>query len=227
MRLDESVALVIGVDGAVGAAIVRCLLAREVAKVYVASFDPSSQPWLPGAVEIVVNPTKSGYAQPLARQLADVTLLVYCTVTTESAASLCMASEPHQARDLMEAFAPVLAANGGGAVVNVVSVLCADGYFRGDTPPETSGGTLDWMLADSLRDRFAAQQTQLLHYRAQLGLGSREQLLDDQRALAEHVAAGVLAQLEAGRPRLHDHSGMRHAQPNPLRSFQRGLETND
>ncbi len=235
MKLEESVALVVGAEGTVGEAIVRGLLARGAVNVYVVSSDPNSQPWLPGAVEIVVNPAESGYAKQLARQLADVTLLVYCTVATESVASLHTASEPQplgqrkaadQALDLMEAFAPVLAANGGGAAVSVVSVLCADRHFWVDAPPEPSAATVDWMLADSLRDRFAAQQTQLLYYRAQLALGSGEQLLDDQRALAEHVAACVLARLEA-RAWLHDPNGMRHAQPNYPRSFQSGLETNE
>lgn len=206
MALEESVALVIGADDAVGAAIARGLLARKVAKLYVMSADPGGQPWLPGAVEIVGTLTRRGDAQQLARQLTDVTLLICCTVATGPssagpAASVPLPSVPAFEADfalpLMEAFASVLAAQGGGTVVNVVSMPCADHPLWVDHPPDGLEATADGRRADSLRARLAAQGTQLLTWQAQLGLGSREQQLMDHGALARHLAAKVLARLDA------------------------------
>jgi hypothetical protein len=163
-----------------------------------------------------------------------VTLLVNCLVAVRhSASSLAGADLQSLGRQspavgrtlkLIDAFAPVLAANGGGAVVNLLSVLWADQPLD-DTTPKVSRRTVEWTLADGLRDRLAAQQTQLLYFRAQLVVGSGDQVLDDQRALAGHVAMRVLDQLEAGdRPEgVHGQQVVRSHAP----FFQRGPETNE
>jgi hypothetical protein len=135
-----------------------------------------------------------------------VTLLVDCMVAVQHGASSLAGADIQSLRrqspavrrtlKLINAFAPVLAANGGGAVANVQSVLCTDPPLSGTTP-KGSRRTVDWLLADGLRARLAAQQTQLLYFRAQLAVGSGDELLDDQRALAGHFAMRVLDQLEA------------------------------
>lgn len=185
MKLEESVALVVGVENAVGAAIVRHLAAR-------------------GATRVYSTPTDGACA--LAQDLDDVTLLVNCLVAVQHGASaiagadvqpLGRSSSPAgRTLELVDAFAPVLAANGGGAVINVLSVLCADPPLQ-DRTPVVSRCDVDWTLSDGLRGRLVSQQTKLLYLRAELAVGSGDQLLGDQRVLAGHLATRVLDQLEA------------------------------
>jgi NAD(P)-dependent dehydrogenase (short-subunit alcohol dehydrogenase family) len=58
MKLAGCVALVVGADSGVGAAIVRGLLARDAVKVYAASNDPGSGRPQPGAVSLSVDLTR-------------------------------------------------------------------------------------------------------------------------------------------------------------------------
>lgn len=206
MKIEGSVAMVVGADSAVGAAIVRGLHARNAAKVYTASHDPGDE-----------------RLQADTIPLADVTLLVNCMV---AAHPLGVPSPPvGRTLKLIDAFAPVLAANGGGAVVNVLSVPCV-GRPWDDTSPEVARQAVDGTLADGLRGRLAAQQTLLLYFEAQLALGSGDQVLDDQCALAGHVAMRVLDQIEA-RDRPDGNNGSSWFGKTHAQSLQRRQETDE
>lgn len=207
MRIAGAVALVIGADSAVGAAVVRGLLARGVGKVYADAHLDSCEIALSGAVPLFVAVGKQARAATLARDLTDVNLLVNCLVTRYDTASS-RDGTPPQARDphtpsvgrvlkLIDAFAPVLSANGGGAVVNVLCMLHAD-HLSEYAPATPSRPLAEWMLAAGMGDRLAAQQTQLLFLGAQLVVGAGFQARRDQSALAGHVAMRLLNQLEAG-----------------------------
>lgn len=198
MKFEESVALVVGADTAVGAAIVRGLLAREAVKVYAISKASGSSRLDPSA---------------LARELADVTLLIHCMVAVEPGASA-LAGADLQTLALIEAFAPGLAANGGGAVVNVLPVLRA-GHAGDDLSPEVSGYAVDWMLAEALHRQLAAQKTLFQHFRVQLVVGCSDQSLDDQRALAGHIAMRVLNQIDPDDRFDRGNSAGRFGQPIP------------
>ncbi|UJW81168.1 hypothetical protein [Hydrogenophaga sp. SL48] len=207
MKLEGAVALVFGADSALGAAVVRGLFARGVAKVYADAPLESCEISLSRSVPLFVDIGKQARAATLARDLTDVTLLVNCLVAEHSIAS------PHEGSDqpalhpqgptvgrtlkLIDAVAPVLAANGGGAIVNVMSVLHAD-QLSATKAPTNARPLAEWMLADGLQGRLAAQRTQLLFFGAQLVVGAGEQMLDDQRALAAHIATRMLHQLDAG-----------------------------
>jgi NAD(P)-dependent dehydrogenase (short-subunit alcohol dehydrogenase family) len=235
MKLEGSVALVVGAESAVGAAIVRGLLARGAARVYVASNDSGSDRTQAGVVQLAEDPAQATDVGELARDLADVTLLVNCMLAVSHGVPLPAGSgmQPRERRslsigrtlDLIDAFAPVLAANGGGAVVNVLSVLCPDQPLADDVA-RVSPLALDSMLADDLQGRLAAQGTQLLYLRAQLAVGHGDQALDDQRALAGYFAMRVLRRLEPGD---HHRWPQRHeaARRNlPVLMTQAGLERN-
>lgn len=207
MKLEGAVALVIGADSALGAAVVRGLLARRVAKVYADEQLESCEISLSRTVPLYVDIGKQARATTLARKLTDVTLLVNCLVAEYSIASPREGSDQQALRPrrptvgstlkLIDAFAPVLSANGGGAIVNVMSVLHPD-QLSATTALTNARPLAEWMLADGLRGRLAAQRTQLLFFGAQLVVGVGEQMLDDQRALAGHIATRMLHQLDAG-----------------------------
>lgn len=205
MKIAGAVALVSGTDSAVGAAVVRGLLARGASKVYADAPLDRCEISLSGAVPLFVDIGKQARAVTLARELTDVTLLVNCLLAKHDSASTPDGTD-QQDRDqhtptvgrtlkLIDAFAPVLSANGGGAVVNLVCTLHVDN-LADDTSLIPSRPLSTWMLAEGLRDRLAAQQTQLFFLGAQLAVSRGVQALDDQRALAGHVALRLLHQLE-------------------------------
>jgi hypothetical protein len=85
----------------------------------------------------------------------------------------------------------VLAANGGGAVVNVLSVLSSQAPSdQGDSHGATQ--TMDRVLSDGLRPRLAAQNTELLFFRTALVEAGSDDLLQGHWTRADHVARRVL-----------------------------------
>lgn len=201
MRLKGAVALVVGAGSAVGTAVVRGLLARDVAKVYADAQCKHFDTWPTGATPLWVDLERRGNIGALARELSDVNLLINCLLLGPNGAPSDEGADaqgshrrsPTVSRTLklIDAFASVLSANGGGAVVNV---LCA--LHSGDTVPTPSRPLAEWMLSNNLQDRLAAQQTQLLFFGAQLVVVPGFQELGDKSALAGHVAMRLLDQLD-------------------------------
>lgn len=216
MKLEGSVALVVGADSAVGAAIVRGLFERGAVKVYPAPME--------GALE-------------LTQDIDDLTLLVNCLVAVQQTPSALSGADVQpvgqglapagSTLQLIDWFAPVLAARGGGAVVNLLSVLCAD------PPPDSSttmvpSSSVDWALSDGLRSRLAAQRTWLLYFQAQLAVGNAERMHQDEWALADFFARRVLDQLEGSSWSNIDATGVHDQMPSSFRAGgKRPNEHND
>ena len=137
-RSDSSVALVTGAGSGVGLALVRELVGRGAPRVYAGVRDPAHvAPELSELVEqgVVVLPLDITDPEQVATAVttcSDVSLLINNAGYT-STQRLLFADDPDASRREMEvnyfgtlammrAFAPVLAANGGGYVANVLSV---------------------------------------------------------------------------------------------------------
>lgn len=183
MNVQGSVALVMGAGRGVGAAIAQALLERGAARVYRTACE--------------------------ACRNADLTLLVHCLSARQLHTSRLAGADLQTAGRLsvpagrtlrrIEDFAPMLAANGGGAVVNVLCLDSADQPFGGATErrEQVAGRAVDWVPSVGLRDRLAARGTTLIYFRAQMALGHGVQMPNEQRALHRHVALRVLDQLES------------------------------
>jgi NAD(P)-dependent dehydrogenase (short-subunit alcohol dehydrogenase family) len=210
MRIQACVALVTGANRGLGAAFARGLLAAGAAKVYAAARDPAAVS-VAGVVPVRLDVTRPEEIAALARQLSDVTLLVnnagigeFGPLLADGALeSLQRQFETNAAGPLrlVQAFAPVLARNGGGAVVNMLSVL------SWLTLPGRSGGysaskAAGWALSNALRQELRAQGTALLAVHAgfidtDMARGAPGPKLDP-----DEVVRQALAALEAGQAEL-------------------------
>ncbi len=131
MDVKGSVALVTGANRGLGAAFVRGLLGGGAATVYGAARS-EYQPAEPGQVPVRLDITDPDQVAAVAAQLTDVNLVINNAGVFHSANALADDLEASLRADLetnlfgtlaiSRAFAPILAANGGGALVNVLSV---------------------------------------------------------------------------------------------------------
>ncbi|MFY1674090.1 SDR family oxidoreductase [Plantactinospora sp. WMMB334] len=165
MQIEGSVALVTGSNRGIGRHYVEQLIERGAAKVYATS--RNGRPIdVPGAVPLPLEITDPGSVSAVAEAAADVTLLVnnagvdfHVDVVAGDLATVRREMEVNYFGTLsvVRAFAPVLARNGGGAIVNVLSALS---WFS--WPGEgayAAAKAAAWSMTNSIRLELAAQGT--------------------------------------------------------------------
>ena len=136
MKIEDSVAVVTGGNRGIGEAFVRALLAAGAARVWVGSRDPDAAAHLaaeePGrAVPLRLDVTRPEQIAAAAARCGDASILVnnagaFLNQRLIGADSLDAAREEMEVNyfgpvGMARAFAPILASNGGGAIVNVLS----------------------------------------------------------------------------------------------------------
>ena len=169
MKIEGSVALVTGANRGLGAAFCRTLLDRGATKVYAGARDLRTID-LAGVVPVQLDVTSAADIAAAAEHCGDVTLLVnnagIGTGTSAladdalDAARLEFDTNVFGPLALAGAFAPALAANGGGAIVNVLSVL--SWVSRPATAIYCASKAAGWSLTNSLRQELMGQHTQVL-----------------------------------------------------------------
>lgn len=169
MQIENSVVLITGANRGIGLAFARELLARGARKVYAAARDPATVT-LPGVQALQLDVTKPDQIAAAARQAGDVTLVINNAGIAQPGGFLAEDSEAVTRRifetnfygvlNVSKAFAPVLKANGGGALLNVLSV--ASWVNGGELAAYSASKSAAWALTNSLRHELAAQKTQVL-----------------------------------------------------------------
>jgi len=158
MQISGSVALVTGANRGLGGAYTRELIRRGAAKVYGAARNPAAVTE-PGATPVRLDITDSGQVAEAARQCPDVSLLVnnagvmkastFIDAPDLDAARLEMETNYFGTLSVCRAFAPLLAANGGGAIVNMLSV--ASFYTNPFTASYGASKAAEWSLTNGIR----------------------------------------------------------------------------
>jgi NAD(P)-dependent dehydrogenase (short-subunit alcohol dehydrogenase family) len=207
MDINGSVALVTGATGGLGREFVRQLLDRGAAKVYAGA--RREHAWEDDRVVPLALDVNEDAAIRSAVDLAsDVTLLVNNAGVTGPRSLLEGSMEDIRATfetnlfgplQLVRGFAPALAKAGGGAVVDVHSVLSWLATPGAYSPSKAAF----WGLTNSLRLELAGQGTQVLG--AHLGFTDTPMTagLDVEKADPADIVAAILDALAAGEDEAH------------------------
>ena len=168
MKLDNAVVFVTGANRGLGLAFAREALARGARKVYAGARDPASIT-LPGVEPVRLDVTDPDQVLAAAQRCGDVSLLVNnAGIATPGGflADGAMGSARQQFETnffgmwrMSEAFAPVLAAQGGGAILNVLSVAS----WINSPVLGVYGATKSaaWAFTNGLRLELLPQKTQV------------------------------------------------------------------
>lgn len=205
MKLDNAIVLITGANRGIGRAFAREVLARGARKVYAAARNPDSIT-LPGVEAIRLDVTRPEEVAAAARHCGDVTLLINNAGIAQTGGFLAQGSI-EAARAQMEtnffgplltarAFAPVLAANRGGAIINVLSV--ASWINRPLLGVYGATKSAAWALTNGLRHELRDQRTQVLGMHMGFVDTDLTRGIDMPKSTPEDVVRRTLDALEAG-----------------------------
>jgi len=165
MEITGSVALVTGANRGLGRRFAQALLERGAAKVYAAARNPEAID-LPGVIPLQLDITDPASVAAAAATASDVTLLINNAGSSTRAnlldgelADIRLEMDTHYFGTLLvtRAFAPILARNGGGAILNVLSVL--SWFATPQTGAYAAAKSAEWSLTNALRQQLAPAGT--------------------------------------------------------------------
>ncbi len=206
MQLKDSVVFVTGANRGLGLAFAQAALAAGARKVYAAARDPASVT-LPGVVPVRLDVGNAEQVAAAVRDCGDVTLLVNNAGISMGSSFLASPDAIAAARAefevnffgpwaLASAFAPVLKANGGGAVVNVLSALSWVSFPSVATYSASKSAA--WSLTNGLRNELRAQGTQVVALHVGYMDTDMTRGLDAPKSSPADVARVTLEGVEAG-----------------------------
>jgi NAD(P)-dependent dehydrogenase (short-subunit alcohol dehydrogenase family) len=196
---------VTGANRGIGASFCRALLERGAAKVYAGARD-TSKVRMDGVVPIQLDVTSEVDIKAAAELCQDVTLLVNnAGIGTDTAALADDAMEKsHEEFETnvfgllatSRAFAPILGANGGGAIVNVLSA--SSWVSLPGVAVYCASKAAAWSLTNSLRLELLAQRTQVLALHMGYVDTDKTAHIDAPKMSPDDVANQTLTGLESG-----------------------------
>ncbi|MFE5990552.1 SDR family oxidoreductase [Streptomyces sp. NPDC056453] len=205
MKIAGSVAFVTGANRGLGEQFVRALFEAGAAKVYAGARDPAKVT-VSGAVPVAVDITDHESVRAASAQAQDVTLLINnagsttrANILTSDLDAFRTEFETHVLGTLAmsRAFAPVLERHGGGALVNVLSVLSwvsipvSAGY--------AAAKSAEWSVTNALRVALAEQGTQVTALHVSYLATGMAANVSGPKADPGEVARAALIGVEAGR----------------------------
>jgi NAD(P)-dependent dehydrogenase (short-subunit alcohol dehydrogenase family) len=206
MKIHNSVAFVTGANRGLGLAFTKALLNAGARKVYAAARDPASIT-LPGVVPIRLDVTRPEQVAAAVAECGDVDILINNAGIARGGSLLAAETEDALRAEFEtnffgplavgRGFAPVLARQGGGAIVNVLSLLSWISF------PQIGGycasKSAAWSLTNGLRNELRGQGTLVVGLHVGYMDTDMTSAYDVPKAQPSDVAAQVLAAIEAGR----------------------------
>jgi NAD(P)-dependent dehydrogenase (short-subunit alcohol dehydrogenase family) len=206
MRIRDSVAFVTGANRGLGLVFAQELLAAGARKVYGAARNPE-RITLDRVERVRLDVTEPDTIAAAVRECTDVNLLINNAGIVRSS-GLLAPDLVENARSEMEtnyfgplalsrAFAPILAKNGGGAIVNLLSVLSWVASPTSGTYSASKAAA--WALTNWLRTSLREQATQVVGVHAGLIDTDMSRDLTRPKLKPVDVVRQVLHAVEAGR----------------------------
>ena len=205
MKLDNATVLITGANRGLGRAFAQAALARGARTVYAGARDPGSVT-LPGVVPIALDVTDPAAVAAAAAACGDTTIVInnagiartggFLAADSIEAARAHFDTNVFGALRMVQAFAPILAVNGGGAILNVLSVASwINSPLLGVYGASKSAA---WAMTNGIRIELAAQRTQVLGLHVGFIDTDLTAGFDVPKARPEDVVAAALDALEAG-----------------------------
>ncbi|MDR2329720.1 MAG: SDR family oxidoreductase [Comamonas sp.] len=214
MKIANAVVLVTGAYRGIGQAFVRELLARGASKVYAGSRDPAHISPQAGVHPLRLDVNKPEDVAAALAQAPDVTLVINNAGIAQTGGFLAEDSEAVARRmfetnffavlRMSKAFAPVLAANGGGGLLNVLSIASwvngsdLAAYSASKSAAYSASKSAAWSLTNSLRYELAAQKTQVLGLHMAFVDTDLTRELEAPKSSPADIVSRTLDALEAG-----------------------------
>jgi len=169
MQITDSTALVTGANRGLGRAFAEALRDRGARKVYATARRPENVD-IPGVEVLALDVTDPASVAAAAAVARDVTLVVNnagtstgANLVTGDAAAIRLEMDTHffGTLEVVRAFAPALRANGGGAILNVLSALS---WFSFDgSNAYAAAKAAAWSLTNGIRLELPGTQVTGLH----------------------------------------------------------------
>jgi NAD(P)-dependent dehydrogenase (short-subunit alcohol dehydrogenase family) len=205
MKLDNAVVLITGANRGLGLAFAREALVRGARKVYAAARNPATVT-LAGVVPLQLDVTKPEEIAAAARAAGDVTVLInnagialmgsVMDQDSERDMRAMMETNVYGPLRLVQSFAPILKNNGGGALINVLSVASwISGSLLGNYAASKSA---IWSVTNAQRIELAGQGTQVLGLHAGFIDTDLTAGIDAPKSTPEAIVKAALDALEAG-----------------------------
>lgn len=206
MPIEGAVVLVTGANRGIGAAYVEALKSRGAAKIYAAARDAGSLAGVEGVEPIALDITDHAAVAAVAGRCKDVTLLINNAGVNFNTPIIGQPSLDN-ARAEMEtnyfgtmamcrAFAPVLKANGGGAIVNMLSILARVNLpLMGSLCASKAAGL---SMTQGIRAELAAQGTAVIAVMPGAVETRMTEGLDIPKMAPADVATAALDAVESG-----------------------------
>jgi NAD(P)-dependent dehydrogenase (short-subunit alcohol dehydrogenase family) len=205
MKIENATVLITGANRGIGLAFAKAFLERGARKVYAAARDPSRVS-LPGVMPVRLDVNAPADIEAAARLADDVTIVInnagianfgsFLADDAEAALRSHLETNVLGALRVSRAFAPVLARNGGGALVNVASI--ASWISNPMLASYAVSKSALWSLSNGLRNDLRAQGTQVLSLHMGFVDTDLTRDIEMPKATPEAIVERALDALEAG-----------------------------
>lgn len=221
MNLKNSTVFVTGANRGIGLVFAKIALERGARKVYAAARNPASIE-LAGVTPVKLDVTSAEDVAAAAALAGDVNIVINNAGIAEFGSVITPDAEAKLRRHLetnvfgvlrvSQAFAPILARNGGGALINVASIA------SWITAPTLANYAVSksavWSLSNALRNDLAGQGTQVLTLHMGFVDTDLTQGINAPKISAHEVVVQAFDGLEAGASEVLADEGTRNVKRN-------------